>query len=106
MVGKADEFERKRRTQEFSEVLAGPMVKLAAIRAGWALTTVPQASTGPIRAWESGSGWFLAGCHIGTGERLARRAGQWVGTENGVQVRRHRGQCQRLADLTGGGAGR
>ena len=37
--------------------------------------TVPQAGTGPIRAWESGKGWFVAGRRFGAGEAGGFRAG-------------------------------
>ena len=63
---------------------------------------MPEASTGPIRAWDSGNRGFLVECSFGTGEWGACSAWQRALTDKVVQVSRHREQRQGVAGLTGG----
>ncbi len=63
---------------------------------------MPEASTGPIRAWKSGNGWFLAQRSFGAGKGVCRRAVQGKPVENRAQIRPCGGQRYRVTSLAGG----
>ncbi|ABM36579.1 hypothetical protein Pnap_1264 [Polaromonas naphthalenivorans CJ2] len=63
--------------------------------------TVPQASTGPVRAWESGNGWLVAGCRFGAGEAGGFGVGSGARIENRGCIHGRRGQREAVARLAG-----